>query len=39
MRTIGIIATGIVGAVALLGVVIGIRSVGDIKRYLRMRSM
>lgn len=39
MRTIGIIATGVVGLVALVGVVVGIRSVSDVKRYLRMRSM
>jgi hypothetical protein len=39
MKTIGIIATGFVGAVALLGVAIGLRSIGDMKRYLKMRSM
>jgi hypothetical protein len=39
MRTIGIITTGIVAAVALVGVAVGIRSVPDAKRYLRMRSM
>ena len=39
MRTIGIITTAIVGAVAVVGVLIGLRSIGDMKRYLRMRSM
>jgi hypothetical protein len=39
MRTIGIITTVVVGAVALFGVVIGVRSLDDVRRYLRMRSM
>lgn len=39
MRIIGIIATGVVGLVALVSVVLGIRSVPDARRYLRMRSM
>ena len=39
MRIVGIIATAIVAVVALLGVVIGVRSIDDMKRYLRMRSM
>ncbi len=39
MRTIGIITTGVVGAVALVGVLIGVRSISDVRRYLRMRSM
>ncbi len=39
MRTIGIITTGFVGLAALLGAAIGIRSVPDVKRYLRIRSM
>lgn len=39
MRTTGIVTTGIVGLLALVGVVLGIRSVPDVKRYLRMRSM
>ena len=36
MRTIGIITTGIV---ALVGVLLGLRSIGDARRYLKMRSM
>jgi hypothetical protein len=39
VRAIGIIATSIVGVVAVVGVAVGIRSAPDIKRYLRMRSM
>jgi hypothetical protein len=39
MRTLGIITTGFAGVVALFGVVLGIRSVPDVKRYLRIRSM
>ena len=39
MRVVGIIATTLAGAVAVLATVTGIRSIGDIKRYLKMRSM
>lgn len=39
MRTLGFITTGFVGLVALFGVALGIRSVPDVKRYLRIRSM
>ena len=39
MRTIGIITTGIVALVALIGVVLGLRSISDMRRYLRIRSM
>ncbi len=39
MRTVGIITTGIAGLAALLGVALGIRSVPDVRRYFRMRSM
>ncbi|MCU1677640.1 MAG: hypothetical protein JWM93_2398 [Frankiales bacterium] len=39
MRTVGIITTAVVGALAVVGVVVGVRSVPDIRRYLRMRSM
>lgn len=39
MRTIGIITTSVAGVVALIGVLLGIRSVPDVRRYLRMRSM
>lgn len=39
MRTLGMLTTGLVVLVALFGVVIGIRSVPDVRRYLRIRSM
>jgi hypothetical protein len=39
MRTIGIITTGVVAVVALFGVVLGLRSISDVRRYLKMRSM
>ena len=39
MRTIGVITTAVVAAVGVAAAVIGIRSVPDIKRYLRMREM
>ena len=39
MRVVGIVATGIAGVAGLIGVVLGIRSIPDLKRYLRMRSM
>ncbi|WP_085999049.1 DUF6893 family small protein [Nocardia higoensis] len=39
MATVGAIATGIVAVVAAIGVYIGIRSVPDMRRYLRIRHM
>lgn len=39
MRTVGIITTVAVGLLAVFGVVLGVRSVPDVQRYLRMRSM
>ncbi len=39
MRTVGIIFTALVGLFVVLGLFVGVRSVPDIKRYLRMRSM
>ncbi len=39
MRTVGIITTLLAGLVALLAVAVGVRSIPDIRRYLRMRSM
>ncbi len=39
MRTLGIVVTSLAGLLALFGVAIGIRSVPDVRRYLRMRSM
>lgn len=39
MRTVGIITTSVIGLAALLGVLLGVRSAPDLRRYLRMRSM
>jgi hypothetical protein len=39
MKTVGIVTTVVVAAVLLGGVVIGVRSAGDIRRYLKMRHM
>jgi len=39
MRTIGRLTTLVGGALAVVSVVVGVRSVPDIKRYLKMRSM
>jgi hypothetical protein len=39
MKVVGVIATGIVGLVALIGVLVGVRSIPEVKRYVRMRSM
>ncbi|CAM3723766.1 DUF6893 family small protein [Smaragdicoccus niigatensis] len=39
MEIVGIGATVIVAAAVLIGVVVGIRSVPDLRRYVRMRRM
>jgi hypothetical protein len=39
MRTVGWTATIVVGLVAAAGVVLGIRSLPDAQRYLKMRRM
>ncbi len=39
MRTVGIIFTSFVGLLVLLGLFVGVRSIPDLRRYLRMRSM
>jgi len=39
MRVIGMAATAVVAAIAAIGVIVGIRSAPDIKRYLKMRQM
>jgi hypothetical protein len=39
MRTIGIVTVVVVGIGALFAVFVGVRSVPDVKRYLRIRSM
>jgi hypothetical protein len=39
MRTIGILTTVLGGVVLLAAVVLGIRAIPDIQRYLRIRQM
>jgi hypothetical protein len=39
MRTIGVLTTAIGGLVLLVALVLGIRSIPDIQRYLRIRRM
>jgi hypothetical protein len=39
MKYVGEFATFAAGALVVLGVVIGIRSIPDIQRYLKMRQM
>ncbi len=39
MDVVGWIATGVVALVVLVGVVIGLRSIPDARRYLKMRQM
>ena len=39
MRTVGIITTSVGAVVAVLAVLVGVRSLPDVRRYLRMRSM
>ncbi|GGV86393.1 hypothetical protein GCM10015535_34470 [Streptomyces gelaticus] len=39
MKTLGIITAGAAAAVAVVAVTVGIKSIPDIRRYLRIRSM
>lgn len=39
MATMGTIATAIVAVVVAIGVYIGVRSIPDVRRYLRIRRM
>lgn len=39
MRTLGMLTSGLLGLAAALAVVVGIRSVPDVQRYLRIRAM
>jgi hypothetical protein len=39
MQVIGWIATGVVAVVVVGGVVVGLRSVPDMRRYMKMRNM
>jgi hypothetical protein len=39
VRTLGIVTTVVAGAAVVLAVVVGVSSIPDIKRYLRIRAM
>lgn len=39
MRTLGWTTTAVLGAGALVGLAVGVRSIPDIRRYFRIRSM
>ena len=39
MDAIGWVATGVVAVVVVGGVVVGLRSIPDVRRYMKMRNM
>lgn len=39
MKTIGILTTAMMAAVVLAASIVGVRSIPDVQRYLRLRSM
>ncbi|WP_374935988.1 hypothetical protein [Streptomyces sp. SM10] len=39
MRTLGRITAGLAAATAVAGLVVGVLSIPDVRRYLRMRAM
>ncbi|MGQ4597662.1 DUF6893 family small protein [Nocardia sp. R6R-6] len=39
METVGVISTGIVAALAAVGVYVGLRAIPDLRRYLKIRHM
>jgi hypothetical protein len=39
MKVVGIITTGVAAAAAATALVVGVMSIPDVRRYLRMRSM
>ncbi|MCW2524428.1 MAG: hypothetical protein JWO63_2763 [Frankiales bacterium] len=39
MRTLGILTTAVASALGLVALALGIASIPDLKRYLKMRSM
>lgn len=39
MDTVGWVATGVVAVVVVGGVLIGLRSIPDMRRYIKMRNM
>lgn len=39
METVGVIATAVVAVLAAVGLYLGVRSVPDLRRYLKIRQM
>ncbi|WP_040790587.1 DUF6893 family small protein [Nocardia paucivorans] len=39
MQTVGVISTAVVAVLAAVGLYVGVRSIPDLRRYLRMRQM
>lgn len=39
MQTVGVISTAVVAALAVAGLYVGVRSIPDLRRYLRIRQM
>ncbi|MFQ6330887.1 MULTISPECIES: DUF6893 family small protein [unclassified Nocardia] len=39
METVGLIATGVVALIVVGGLYLGVRSIPDLKRYLKIRHM
>lgn len=39
MRTLGMVTAGVGAVVAMVAVVVGVQSIPDIRRYLKVRSM
>lgn len=39
MDIVGWVATGVVGVIVVGGIFIGVRSIPDVRRYLRIRNM
>lgn len=39
MRAVGLLATAVVSVVVAVAAVVGVRSIPDVQRYLRMRRM
>ena len=39
MDIVGWVATGVVAVVVVAGLLVGLRSMGDVRRYMKMRNM
>ena len=39
MKTVGMITTGVAGVVVLVALAVGIRSIPDMRRYIKIRTM